>query len=122
MEKSRICNFACYLDSATLGSGWKRWLTSFELYADSKGLIINEDSPVATKQWRHALLLHMTGANVQDVFSAWLDTGELVDYQKAVDALNTCFVPQIISVLARSTFQKLHQLPGETVQQFATCL
>lgn len=122
MEKSGIQNFACYTEPATLGSRWKRWLTSFELYADGKGLILGEDSPAATRQRRRALLLHLAGQDVQDVFSTLADTGDLTDYQMAVDALNAYFVPQVNAALARHEFQKLHQKPGETVQQFATRL
>ena len=32
--------FDCFSHPATIGPRWKRWLTSFELYADGKGLII----------------------------------------------------------------------------------
>lgn len=122
MEKSGIQNFACYAEPATLGSRWKRWLTSFELYADGKGLILTEDSTAATKQRRRALLLHLAGPDVQDVFSTLPDTGEPTDYHEAVDALNDYFVPQVNTALARHAFLKLQQKPEETVQQFATRL
>ncbi len=65
MEKSGIQNFECFSDPATLGP---RWLKSFELYADGKGLIITEDATDVTKQRRRALLLHFAGPDVQDIF------------------------------------------------------
>ena len=38
-----IEKFECHINPSTLGSRWKRWLTSFELYAVGKGLIIQPD-------------------------------------------------------------------------------
>lgn len=75
MEKSGIPTFECYKDPATLGSRWTRWLTSFELYADGKGLIIEDDVAASVRQRRRALLLHHAGPDVQDIFSTLADTG-----------------------------------------------
>ena len=122
MDKSGIQTFACYTDPATLGPRWTRWLTSFELYADGKGLIIDADATAVVKQRRRALLLHLAGPDVQDVFQTLPDTGEVTDYAKAVTALNTYFVPKVNSAYARQTFHKLCQETGETVQQFSTRL
>lgn len=122
MDKTGIQNFSCYTEPATLGTRWRRWLTSFELYADGKGLILTDEVQPATTQRRRALLLHLAGQDVQDVFSTLPDTGEAADYKKAVDALNAYFIPQVNTALARLEFQKLQQKPGETVQQFATRL
>ena len=52
-----IPKFDCHLDPATLEPRWTRWLTSFELLADWKGLIITEDANVTTRQRRRAMLL-----------------------------------------------------------------
>ena len=73
-------------------------------------------------QRRRALLLHLAGPDVQDIFSTLPDTGEATHYNEAVEALNAYFVPQVNTALSRHPFQKLHQKPGETVQQFTTCL
>lgn len=89
---------------------------------NGKRLIITDDSPDVTKQRRHALLLHLAGPDVQDIFSSLLDTGEAMEYDKAVEALNAYFQHLVNTALARHTFQKLHQKPGEAVLQFATCL
>ena len=40
MEKNVLLKFDCFSDPATISPQWKRCLTSFELYADGKGLII----------------------------------------------------------------------------------
>lgn len=122
MEKSGIPTFECYKDPATLGPRWTRWLTSFELYTDGKGLIITEDATAAVRQRRRALLLHYAGPDVQDIFSTLPNTGEAVDYNEAVAALNAYFVPRVNNAYARQSFYKLSQNPGETVQQFTTRL
>lgn len=82
-------------------------MTSFELYADGKGLILTNDATDAIKQRRHALLLHLAGQDVQDVFSTLPQTGEVTNYAAAVAALNAYFVPQVNAAYARQTFHKL---------------
>lgn len=51
-------------DSSSVGTEWKRWLRSFQLYADGKGLIIDPDKD-DNKVQRQALLLHCAGPDVQ---------------------------------------------------------
>ena len=120
-SKNYISKFDCLTEPATLGTRWKRWLNAFELYADGKGLIIQEDKD-DNKQRRRALLLHFAGPDVQDIFSTLPDTGTVKDYEKAVTALNNYFVPKVNTAYARHTFRQLTQKPGETIQQFVTRL
>ena len=42
--------------------------------------------------------------------------------KKAVDALNTYFIPKTDTTYARHSFRQLTQTPGETTRQFATRL
>ena len=114
--------FDCFTDPATIGLRWTRWLNSFELYADGKGLIVGEATTAATKQRRRAMLLHLAGPDLREIFTTLPDTGEATDYTRAVEALNAYFVPQVNSAFARQTFHQITQKPGETVQQFATRL
>ena len=120
-ERSHIKTFDCHGDQNTLGLRWKRWLTAFELFADGKGLILNEEN-ANNRQRRRALLLHLAGINVQDIFSTLPNTGDAKDYKKAVDALNAYFVPKVDTTYARHRFRQLTQAAGETTQQFATRL
>ena len=113
--------FDCFSHPATIGPRWKRWLTSFELYADGKGLIISETT-AATKQRRKAMLLHLAGPDVQEIFTTLTETGDATNYASAVEALNAYFVPRVNSAFARQTFHRITQNPGETVQQFVTRL
>ena len=101
-----------------LGPRWTRWLTSFELFDDSKGSIINDNANANTKQRRRAFLLHLSGSDAQGIFSTLADTGAATDYT----ALNGYFVPKVNPAFARQSFHRIHQKEGETVLQFVTQL
>ena len=116
-----ISKFDCFTEPATLGTRWKRWLNAFQLYADGKGLIIQEGKD-DNKQRRRALLLRCAGPDVLDIFSTLPNTGTAKDYGKAVTALNNYFVPKVNTAYARHTFRQLTQKPGETIQHFVTRL
>ena len=120
-EKNVIGKFDCYNNPSTLGTRWKRWLKSFELFADAQGLMITADSD-KNKQRRRAQLLHYAGPDVQDIFYTLDNTGEDNDYKAAVDALNAYFIPQVNPTLARHEFRQLTQGGDETVAQFVTRL
>ena len=68
------------------------------------------------------MLLHLAGPDVQEIFTTLTETGDATNYASAVEALNAYFVPQVNSAFARQTFHRITQNPGETVQQFVTCL
>lgn len=120
-ERNHIKTFDCHGDQNTLGLRWKRWLIAFELFADGKGLIINEENR-NNRQRRRALLLHLAGTDVQDIFYTLPNIGDAKDYKKAVDALNAYFVPKVDTTYARHCFRQLTQAPGETIRQFTTRL
>ena len=122
MKKNVLPRFDCFSDPATIGPRWTRWLNSFELYADGKGLIVGETTTAATKQRRRAMFFHLAGPEVQEIFTTLTATGDAIDYNRAVEALNAYLVPQVNSAFARQTFHQISQKPGETVQQFATRL
>ena len=120
-ERNHIKTFDCHGDQNTLGLRWKRWLVAFELFADGKGLIVNDEN-ANNRQRRRALLLHLAGTDAQDIFFTLLDTGDAKDYKKAVDALNAYFVPKVDTTYARHCFRQLTQAPGESVRHFPTRL
>ena len=92
-EFIRVKPFDVFGNQTSVGSRWQRWLKSFELFADSKGLIINESSNADMVQ-RRALPLHTAGEEVQKIFETLPDTGTAKDYKKAEKALNEYFIPQ----------------------------
>lgn len=108
--------FLC-TDKSNLGPRWKRWLSKFELYADSKGLILEEGTD-KNKQRRRALLLHSAGDDVQDIFETLPNTGTIKEYQKAVDALNNYFTPSQNKIQARHLFKMTTPHKDETINEF----
>lgn len=118
-DNNRIKTFDCFGNPESTCLRRKRWLSGFELFADGKGLIVAADN-ATDKQRRRALLLHLTGPDVQDIFATLPDTGEDTDYRKAVDVLNLYFIPKVDTTYARHCFRKLSHSLGETVRQFAT--
>ena len=122
MDKNPLPKFDCFNEPATLGPRWTRWLNSFKLYADGTGLIIGANTTDEKKQRRRAMLLHCAGPDVQDIFTTLPDTGTDTDYDAAVQALNTYFVPKVNAAFARQTFHKITQNDVETIQQFSTRL
>ena len=129
---SAVPKFDPFVEPSTLGPRWTRWLSGFELFADGKGLIIEQLLAGATaesvqrqhvvRQRRRALLLHSAGPDVQDIFLTLTDTGERREYDVAVTALNNYFVPKANAALARQVFHGINPAAGETIQQFATRL
>ena len=101
-----------------LGRRWQRWLKSFSVYADSKGLLIAADNEIQGR----ALLLHSAGEAVQEIFETLADTGEAKDNDQAVKALNDCFIPKVNSTYQNHLFRSMEQQDGETVAQFVTPL
>ena len=97
MERNVLPRFDCFSDPAMIGPRWTRWLNSFELYADEKGLIVGETTAAATKQRRRAMLLHLAGPDTQEIFTTLTETGDATDYNRAVEALNAYFVPKVTS-------------------------
>ena len=85
-------------------------------------MIAAETNAAIVNQKRWALLLHLAGPDVQDIFSTLPHTGDIKDYKKAIDALNLYFIPKVDTTYARHCFRKLTQASGETVCQFATRL
>ena len=104
-----------------VGRRWQRWLKSFSVYADSKGLLIAADK-ADDKIQRRALFLHSAGEAVQEIFETLADTGEAKDYEKAVKALNDYFIPKVNSTYQNHLFRSMEQQDGETVAQFVTRL
>ena len=101
MEKNMLPKFDCFSDPATIVPRQ----TSFEMYANVKGLIINEETTASTKQRRRAMLLHLAGRpDVQEIFTTLTETGDAANYATADEALNAYFLPQVNSAFARQTF------------------
>ena len=117
-ESDKIEKFDCTNNLQNLGPKWKRWLSSFKLFSDSKGLII-EPGRDNNKQRRRALLLHSAGIDVQEIFATLDDTGCPKDY---VECVNNYFSPKMNTAHARHEFLQCVPKPDESVIQFVVRL
>ena len=68
--------------------------------------------------WKKALLLHITGLNVQDIYFRLTEEGGSDSYQTAKATLNKYFKPQANVPYERLCFRETSQLANETVEQF----
>jgi len=99
-------------DSTNLGSKWKKWKKSFELYTVAGG--IND-----TDQQR-ALMLHCAGEGVQEIVDTFTDPVDT--YARLKVALDEYFLPKQNKRYERHVFRQCVQKEGETVAQYATRL
>ena len=120
-DLSSIKPFDRHGDPSNVGRRRRRWLKSFCLYADSKGLILQADS-ADNKVQRRTSLLHSAGEDVQEIFETLADTCAAADYAKAEKALNDYFIPKVNSTYQNHVFRSMEQQDGETVAQFVTRL
>ena len=73
-------------ESANVGVRWEKWINSFKLFLAASGI------RVASR--KRALLLHLAGPDVQDIFFTLEGTGNDADYDGVVNKLNAYFTPQ----------------------------
>jgi len=69
---------------------------------------------------KRAVLLHLAGPEVQDVFTTLQDTGE--DYAAALTRLTALFEPKMNATLERHIFRSAAQMPNEPLDAFANRL
>jgi hypothetical protein len=71
---------------------------------------------------KRVLLLHYAGPDVDDIFETLPDTGEDKDYKKAVECLNTYFVPKVNIVYEEYQFRQAKQRSNENLVSYHTRL
>ena len=101
---------------ATIDQHWLRWEAEFELFVAASG--------VALPGQQRALLLHLAGSGVRDIFLTYDEEtrGNVTDYDKILLCLNNHFKLKRNVSMARQTFLStiLHQ--NETVNNLITRL
>ena len=102
----------CLADSSTLGQRWSKWVQSLEYFLVASG--------ITDSKQKRAVLLHLAGPEVQDVFATLQDTGE--DYAAALAKLTAYFEPKKNVSLERHIFRSAVQMPDEPLDAFATRL
>lgn len=85
-------------DPANVGVRRQKWLNSLKLYLVESGIRDNSR--------KRASLLHLAGAEVQDVFFTMDETGD-----GAVNKMNAYFTPQKNIPYKRHVFRQAEQMP-----------
>ena len=111
-EITSIPPFDPFEQTGSVGPRWDRWKTRLQYYIDARGITVDNR--------KRALLLHLAGPAVQDIFATLSDTG--TSYMDALTALNTYFTPQKSLQFERHTFRQAHQAPNESISQYVTRL
>ena len=121
MDSQCIKSFDVHGDEASVSQRWKRWIGSFRLFAEYKGI-----TSAARKK---AMLLYHAGEEVQEIWgtlpdsatgqgAAENDTGDA--FECCVDALTAYFMPKRSYTYERFVFRQLRPTAGETSLQFLT--
>ena len=101
-----VCN------SPTLGQRWAKWVQSLKDFLLA--------SAITDTKRKRAVLLHLAGPEVQEIFATLHDTGD--DYDTALARLTAYFEPKKNVPFERYLFRSAAQLPGEPLDAFATRL
>ena len=104
---SGVKPFNVHEDRSSLGQRWNRWISQFELYVLASG--VSDDAQ------KRALLLHMSGPDVQDIFNTLSDsTGT---YDSAKKALTDYFEPKKDVTWERLQFRRTLPVANESVHE-----
>ena len=82
--------------TGSAGLRWDKWKTCLQYYIDARGMTVDNHKP--------ALLLHLAGSAVQDIFGTLSYNG--TSHTEALTALNTYFTPQKSLQFERHTFRQ----------------
>ncbi|XP_043211661.1 uncharacterized protein LOC122376055 isoform X3 [Amphibalanus amphitrite] len=96
-------------------SKWDSWKRSFEYYIQASG--------ITSESRKIALLLHVGGVDLQEVFHSVVDASVKVEtLQQLYEVFDQQFLPKRNVIYERHVFRKEAQRPGETIDVFATRL
>ena len=99
-------------DHRTLAQRWEKWTKSLDYYLRASG--------VTDQKQKRAVLLHLAGPDVQEIFETLPNTGD--DYKTALEKLNEYFQPKRNIPFVRHVFRKASQQPDESMDVFVTRL
>ncbi|XP_068712230.1 uncharacterized protein [Montipora foliosa] len=111
-----ISPFDCIGEPSTLAQRWDKWKGEFELYVAASG--------VEDKLQKRALLLHLAGPGVREIFKTYPDEvkGDAKEFDKAMTCLSETFEVKKNVPLARQKLLASTPNPGETINNFVTRL
>lgn len=101
-------------EPTTLAPAWEKWVSRFTIYITATG--------VKDAAQKRALLLHLAGPAVQDIFSTLADTGSETDFDLALSKLTEYFAPQKRIKFNRQVLRHTTQMEGETTDSYITRL
>ena len=107
-----VSQFQIGNDLTNVSQRWEEWLKRFKYYIDA--------AAVTNAKQKRALLLHMAGPEVQDVFDTLENTGD--NFDQAVAKINEYFKPYKNTGFGRHAFKQAEQQESETVANFVTRL
>ena len=97
-------------EAQNLSQRWKKWKRAFNLYVTGKG--------VSNDAQKRALLLHVAGMDVQEIYFTLAGEDEGTDFEATLKVLDDYFVPKANIPFERHLFRQISQEHGETVDQF----
>ena len=109
-----VAQFDVTGSTANLSQKWSDWQKRFNYYILAKGVTENAQ--------KRALLLHLSGPAVQDIFETLPDTGGADDYAKACDKLKEYFAPKKNLSFETHEFRQITQGPHESMDSFVARL
>ena len=99
-------------ETSSLAQCWGKWTKSLDYYIRASG--------ISDQKQKRAILLHLAGPDVQEIFETLPDTGE--DYKTALEKLNEHFNPSKNIPFERHVFRQATQGPEESIDAFVTRL
>ena len=99
-------------ETSSLAQRWEKWTKSLDYYIRASG--------ISDQKQKRAILLHLAGPDVQEIFETLPDTGE--DYKTALEKLNEHFNPSKNIPFERHVFRQATQGPEESIDAFVTRL
>ena len=104
--------FAVSVDPSSVSQRWKKWLSSYDVYLRATG-VTKEDQ-------KTALLLHVAGSEVQDIFATLTPAGQT--YNDLKTCLNDYFTPKTNIRYERFLFRQCVNEADEKIDSFVTRL
>ena len=95
-------------EKTSLAQKWDQYVKRFDYYIKASGVTRDEQ--------KRALLLHVSGEEVQNLFETLTDTG--TTYAQSIDKLNEYFAPKKNVAFERHVFRQSKQEEDETVDNF----
>ena len=106
--------FSVEEEPSTVGVRWKKWVRQFRIYIAATG--------ITDKKRQKAVLLHVAGVEVQEVFETLPGSHGSEDLASALTLLDEHFTPKVNTPYERHKFRQVEQETRESVDQFVTRL